>query len=129
MLVQGLAWGELKQLWQGGILAYITVPWNLADLFTLANFMGWIGSTWKFLWDGQMCKSEKLQVCYGIKKVQMCRSQQLVVYDYHVPQNRGRRRPRVLIFTEQACERLPFLWCKKKSGMVSSLTRFGFKGR
>ena len=46
--MQGLAWGELKQLWQGGILAYITVPWNLADLFTLANFMGWIGSTWKF---------------------------------------------------------------------------------
>ena len=62
--MQGLAWGELKQLWQGGILAYITVPWNLADLFTLANFMGWIGSTWKFLWDGQMCKSEKLYISF-----------------------------------------------------------------
>ena len=41
--VQGLAWAEIKQLWKDGLLAYITVPWNLADIFTIANFMGWIG--------------------------------------------------------------------------------------
>ena len=41
--MQGLAWAEIKQLWKDGLLAYITVPWNLADIFTIANFMGWIG--------------------------------------------------------------------------------------
>ena len=34
----------MKKLWKDGFLAYITVPWNLADIFTLANFMGWIGT-------------------------------------------------------------------------------------
>ena len=42
--MQGLAWGEMKKLWKNGFLAYIIVPWNLADIFTLANFMGWIGT-------------------------------------------------------------------------------------
>ena len=36
----------MKKLWKDGFLAYITVPWNLADIFTLANFMGWIGIRW-----------------------------------------------------------------------------------
>ena len=44
-IYQGLAWAELKKLWKDGFLAYITVPWNLADIFTLANFMGWIGAS------------------------------------------------------------------------------------
>ena len=34
----------MKKLWKKGFLAYIIVPWNLADIFTLANFMGWIGT-------------------------------------------------------------------------------------
>ena len=42
--LQGIAWGEMKKLWKKGFLAYIIVPWNLADIFTLANFMGWIGT-------------------------------------------------------------------------------------
>ena len=42
--MQGIAWGEMKKLWKKGFLAYIIVPWNLADIFTLANFMGWIGT-------------------------------------------------------------------------------------
>ena len=46
--MQGLAWAEIKQLWKDGLLAYITVPWNLADIFTIANFMGWIGRFFSF---------------------------------------------------------------------------------
>ena len=41
--VQGYLWMELKSLWQTGLINYLKVLWNLADLFCIGAFINWIG--------------------------------------------------------------------------------------